>query len=95
MKEMVKKTLECREIHLFVDIHGHSRQKNLFVYGCQHNSVTLAKNTKGPPNATALTHKEKILPIIVSKTIDWFSLSDCNYAIQKCKETTGRVSAFV
>jgi len=25
MKEMVKKTLECREIHLFVDIHGHSR----------------------------------------------------------------------
>ena len=25
MKEMVKKTLDCREIHLFVDIHGHSR----------------------------------------------------------------------
>jgi murein tripeptide amidase MpaA len=34
MKEMVKKTLECREIQLFVDVHGHSRQKNLFVYGC-------------------------------------------------------------
>jgi murein tripeptide amidase MpaA len=34
MKEMVKKTLECREIHLFVDIHGHSREKNLFIYGC-------------------------------------------------------------
>lgn len=34
MKEMVKKTLECREIALFVDIHGHSREKNLFIYGC-------------------------------------------------------------
>jgi hypothetical protein len=34
MKEMVKKTLECREVQLFCDIHGHSRQKNLFVYGC-------------------------------------------------------------
>ena len=84
MKEMVKKTLECREIHLFVDMHGHSRQKNLFVYGCQHNSVTLAKNPKGPLNATTITHhKEKILPIIASKTIDWFSLNDCNYVVHK------------
>lgn len=33
-KEMIKKTLECRRIELFVDIHGHSRQKNLFIYGC-------------------------------------------------------------
>jgi len=34
VKEIVKKTLECREIHLFVDIHGHSSKKNLFLYGC-------------------------------------------------------------
>lgn len=34
MKEMVRKTLECRDVHLFVDIHGHSRAKNLFMYGC-------------------------------------------------------------
>ena len=25
IKEMIKKTLECRKIELFVDIHGHSR----------------------------------------------------------------------
>lgn len=25
MKMMIKKTLECRPVHLFVDIHGHSR----------------------------------------------------------------------
>ena len=34
MKDMIKKTLECRKVDLFVDIHGHSRQKNLFIYGC-------------------------------------------------------------
>jgi len=31
---MIKKTLECRKVELFVDIHGHSRSKNLFIYGC-------------------------------------------------------------
>lgn len=36
-KEMIKKTLECRKIDLFVDIHGHSRQKNLFIFGCSKN----------------------------------------------------------
>lgn len=35
MKMMVNKTLECRPVYLFVDIHGHSRQNNLFLYGCQ------------------------------------------------------------
>lgn len=91
MKEMVKKTLECRDIHLFVDIHGHSRQKNLFIYGCQHNTVALAKNPRGPPNATPMTHKEKVLPVMFSKTADWFSFSDCAFGVQKCKESTGRV----
>lgn len=37
MKDMMRKTLECRKIALFVDIHGHSRCKNLFMYGCTKN----------------------------------------------------------
>lgn len=32
-KLMFKKTLESRKIFLFVDIHGHSRKKNIFMYG--------------------------------------------------------------
>ena len=43
MKEMVRKTLECRDIHLYVDIHGHSRHKNLFMYGCQHSGAAGGK----------------------------------------------------
>ena len=34
MKEMVRKTQECRDVHIFVDILGHSRAKNLLMYGC-------------------------------------------------------------
>lgn len=54
MKEMVRKTLDCRDIHLFVDIHGHSRNKNLFTYGCEQR---LGKSgTK-----SAAFNKEKVL----------------------------------
>lgn len=34
VKSMIKKTLESRDIILYCDIHGHSRQKNIFMYGC-------------------------------------------------------------
>jgi len=27
----------------------------------------------------------------MAKTMDWFSFQECNFAIQKCKESTGRV----
>jgi len=34
VKTMIRKTLECRKIDLYCDFHGHSRQKDLFMYGC-------------------------------------------------------------
>ena len=92
MKEMIRKTLECRQIHLFIDIHGHSRQSNLFLYGCQHNAVATSKNGRGPPGATAQLHKEKVLALVMQKTMDWFSYADSNFYIHKSKESTGRVS---
>jgi len=30
----MKKTIECRRIDLFCDFHGHSQQKDIFMYGC-------------------------------------------------------------
>ena len=60
MKDMIKKTLECRKIDLFVDIHGHSRQKNLFIFGCSklqggpHTSGTL-----NPMNFGNAPHEKK------------------------------------
>jgi hypothetical protein len=73
MKEMVRKTLECRDIHIFVDIHGHSRAKNLFMYGCQ--PATVVKDKKGT------THKEKVLPMMLAKAMDYFSFQDTSFVI--------------
>lgn len=86
----MKKTLECRDIFLFCDVHGHSRQKNLFLYGCQNQLKVL--NEKKSHNITS--HKERVFGLIFSKICDYFSFQDCNYQIQKCKESTGRVVVY-
>ena len=75
---MIKKTLESRPIFLFWDIHGHSRNKNLFMYGC---------NVLTGPNRL----KERIFPYMFSQREENFSFDECNFAIQKTKETTARV----
>jgi len=63
MKEMIRKTLECRDIHLFVDIHGHSRAKNLFMYGC-HATGPNGKAFHINDKKGLLAHKEKVLPVL-------------------------------
>ena len=30
---MIRKTLDSRDILMFMDCHGHSRKKNAFIYG--------------------------------------------------------------
>ena len=59
MKDMMRKTMECRKIALFVDVHGHSRQKNLFMYGCAKNQ--LGPHTQPLPKPTAVDFKNKVL----------------------------------
>lgn len=75
---MIKKTLESRPIYFFCDIHGHSRNKNLFMYGC--NVLT------GPKRL-----KERIFPYMFAQKEESFSYEECNFNIQKTKETTARV----
>lgn len=75
---MIKKTLESRPIYFFCDIHGHSRNKNLFMYGC--NTLT------GPSKL-----KERIFPFMFAQKEENFSYDDCNFQVQKNKESTARV----
>jgi cytosolic carboxypeptidase protein 2/3 len=77
-KQMLNKTVGSRPINFFIDVHGHSRKKNIFMYGC-HNKNTDKRNA------------EKIFPLVFSKTHSSFSFDDCNFNIQKDKESTGRV----
>ena len=77
-KLMLKKTIESRKIFLYVDVHGHSRKNNVFMYGC-----------RNPKNSTDKTMK--VFPMIMAKNHSSFSYDDWNFNIQKDKETTGRV----
>lgn len=81
VKAMMRKTLESRDIFLYCDFHGHSRAKNLFMYGCN-NQI---KDKK---------HKEKVFPLLFSKVCDNFSFEGCSFAVQKSKESTARVVIF-
>jgi hypothetical protein len=34
LRDLIKKTAKTKEVVMYIDIHGHSRKKNLFFYGC-------------------------------------------------------------
>lgn len=78
-KMMMKRFMEDREVVMFCDLHGHSRKKNIFMYGCDQ-----AENS-------AHRLKERIFPRLLAKNSDIFSFADCNFKVQKSKDGCGRV----
>jgi len=77
-KAMIKRFTEEREVVLCCDIHGHSRKKNVFMYGC--------------PSRIRL--RERVFPRLLEKSADIFSFSDCVFGLQKAKEATARIVLF-
>ena len=69
---------EARQPALFVDMHGHSRRKNVFCYGCQHS---------GPG-------EEQLLVDVLSHEAHLFSSRNSKFGMEKSKEATGRVVAW-
>lgn len=60
-----------------IDLHGHSRKKNIFMYG---NSGRVNDRMK-----------EKIFPRLLDKNLDVFNFPDCSFQVQKAKEATARI----
>jgi len=77
-KSMFRHLLDDREVILYVDIHGHSRKKNVFMYGNSENNGL----------------REKIFPGLLCRSSDCFSFDDCCFKIQKSKESTARVVTY-
>jgi hypothetical protein len=77
---MIKKFQEDRDIFLVCDMHGHSRKKNVFMYG---NSGRVNDRLK-----------ERIFPCLMDKNCDIFNFSDCSFVVQKAKESTARVAVW-
>ncbi|XP_066222270.1 cytosolic carboxypeptidase 3 isoform X1 [Saccopteryx leptura] len=80
-RNMIHRLMEKREVLLYCDLHGHSRKKNIFMYGC------------GDSNRCKASYlQQQIFPLILSKNCpDKFSFSACKFNVQKSKEGTGRV----
>jgi murein tripeptide amidase MpaA len=68
VKSMMKKTLESRDIFFYCDFHGHSRAKNIFIYGC--NNTHKDKKLK-----------ERIFPLMFSKKCDYFNFDNCSFSV--------------
>jgi len=79
VKKMIQQTHEEREVALFWDLHGHSRKKDIFMYGWN-----FPKN----PEET------RIFPFILGKIWPFFNFNYSRFGVQKSKESTARVAMF-
>lgn len=75
LKERIKEISKSKQIIMFIDLHGHSRQKNAFFYGCCPKGYL---ETDGPENT-----KPKQFPFLMSKIHSIFRYDYCSYAMQK------------
>nr|CAD2176105.1 unnamed protein product [Meloidogyne enterolobii] len=73
----------------FIDLHGHSRKPNIFMYG---NNPLESWCPTDITNNSQQSKTFSLLPEILSKSSDSFSLKDCSFSITKAKEFSARVS---
>ena len=77
-KQLVKMIDIERSVAMFCDIHGHSRKKNIFMYGCCINNLEV--------NSTKINETIKLLPYMVKDKNKIFSYKDCTFTLEKEKE---------
>jgi cytosolic carboxypeptidase protein 2/3 len=78
-KKLIKTFASQRQIALICDLHGHSRRKNIFMYGCS------------DPDYPELTRE---FPYVLSKLSSFFSYKSCSFRMQRSKESTLRIAVF-
>lgn len=81
-KLMIKRFVEDREVVMYCDLHGHSRKKNIFIYGC---------SSKNNPQSLI---DSRVFPRLLWKTSHNFSFQDCSFSVRKSKESTARVVVY-
>jgi hypothetical protein len=79
VKRMMRVFSKERQIVLYCDLHGHSRRKNMFMYG---------------NNIKEQTTSSRVFPYILSKLCDYFSFEQSRFSMNKSKEGTARIAMF-
>lgn len=77
VKRLGKMFAKERPLALFCDLHGHSRRKNIFMYG---------NNNQSAPEQV------RLFPFIMSKLLSYFSYDFSRFVVQRSKESTARVA---
>ena len=95
-KQMIKRLQDDRELLLFCDMHGHSRKKNVFMYGCENKRARNVPmfDREGYGNGAVFQGRlqEKVFPKLLCKNYpEAFSFDECNFKVQRSKESTARV----
>ncbi|XP_059479470.1 cytosolic carboxypeptidase 1-like [Neocloeon triangulifer] len=74
--------------YFYCDLHGHSRRKNVFFYGCSHAGSWNAADRTVPEDPTEFL----LLPHILQQTAPAFALNHCNFRVERARESTARVA---
>ncbi|XP_043505081.1 cytosolic carboxypeptidase 4-like isoform X1 [Polistes fuscatus] len=77
-----------RPPHVFVDYHGHSRRKNVFLFGCSRSSSWSAADRAKPDQPVQYL----MLPHLMQKVSPAFALPLCSFKVERNKESTARVA---
>lgn len=78
-----------RKPQVFCDFHGHSRRSNVFFFGCNPEQSWLASNLMKED-----CESFKVLPVLMHHLAPAFSLEDCVFSVERCRESTGRVAVW-
>lgn len=84
---------------VFCDFHGHSRKKNVFIYGCHNPStdIPFTMVTSGSESDSSIVGEgikdtnHRTLPKVLHSIAPAFSLQSCSFVVESTKESTGRV----
>ncbi|XP_034935304.1 cytosolic carboxypeptidase 1-like isoform X2 [Chelonus insularis] len=77
-----------RPPYVFVDYHGHSRRKNVFLFGCSRSGSWSAADREKPDQPAHYL----VLPRLMQKTSPAFALPLCSFKVERNKESTARVA---
>ncbi|KAG9469549.1 hypothetical protein GDO78_020237, partial [Eleutherodactylus coqui] len=76
---------------VYCDYHGHSRKKNVFMYGCSIKETVWHTNSSAASCDIDEDGGYRTLPKVLSQIAPAFSMSSCSFVVEKSKESTARV----
>ncbi|XP_044534030.1 cytosolic carboxypeptidase 1 [Gracilinanus agilis] len=76
---------------VYCDYHGHSRKKNVFMYGCSIKETVWHTNDNAASCDVVEDMGYRTLPKILSHTAPAFCMSSCSFVVEKSKQSTARV----